>query len=124
MKYRFTLTQTNRWEIEIEADSQEEAESRFWDNGSLEYYDPLWPDETDADLFPLNDGERLPAVNASVPDLSADDLRLIADSLLSEMKRFREITDDLLFESELNEQTSARVNKLKDLYTRITERIY
>ena len=61
MKYRYTYTITDRWNVEIEADSPEEAEEKFFDkDGMADLVDLLSPDDHEETLDPENEKEPSP----------------------------------------------------------------
>lgn len=112
MKYQFVFTSIDRWNVEIEAESREKAEERFWDKGGIENtIDPLSPDDHDESLEP-NGNE------SAQPQLFKSELLRLSDCILQAIANNNRAAS-LVFDPAIIRQIEAGNKTLRDLNSKI-----
>ena len=112
MKYRYTYTITNRWNVEIEANSPEEAKEKFFDKGGADGIDPDWPDDQNVTLDPANEKEPSPV------RFSETDLLRLSDCVLAAIAN-KNRAASFVFDPAIIKQIETGNQILRDLNSKI-----
>lgn len=113
MKYRYTYTITDRWNVEIEADSREEVEEKFFDkDGMADLIDLLSPDDHEETLDPENEKE------PSLVHFSETELLRLSDCVLAAIANNNRAAS-LVFDPAIIKQIKTGNQALRELNSKI-----
>ena len=112
MKYRYTYTITNRWNVEIEANSPEEAKEKFFDKGGMDELNVDYPNEQIETLEPADEKKPFPS-----PFTETELLRL-SDCVLAAIAKNNRAAA-LVFDPAVIKQIETGNQILRDLNSKI-----
>ena len=113
MNYRFVYTVTDRWNVEIEANTPEEAEEIFFDKGGMyDIVNPISPDNHDETLEPADEKKPSPC------SFTETDLIRLSDCVLAAIANNNRAAA-LVFDPAVIKQIETGNQALRDLNAKI-----